>query len=462
MANQKKDRMRKRFKITAILFAALIYIGSTLSWAQSNPVIKLMPLGDSITRGATGASNNIGDAGYRYPLINLLKGLGYTFTTDGGNDFDFVGTNTTGNTSVVGNFDVDNQGISGMQALNHDTTKLHLSLIHKLNSYLTQNPPDIILLHIGTNDITAGDNVDTLAAEVSSLLDTIYNFNFQIHVVVAKIINRLEPDSLIDSTVAYNNALGIMAEQRISSGDNLSLVDVGGDFIYEADPNPPTFYTGDMEDNLHPNDSGHVKMAGVWFDKLKGLLTPALASPLNESLKQDTNVTFNWYPAFGAGLYNLQVATDSNFNTIYYENYTLTDTSADVSLTDNTNYYWRVRAKINTGSSPFSEFRTINGTHTYSDELENTMLPVKFELSQNYPNPFNPSTNIEFSLPHSSKVKIDVYDILGQHIQTLINLELEAGYHNVVFNAADLAGGTYIYRIITDNYSQAKKMVLLR
>jgi lysophospholipase L1-like esterase len=453
--------MRKQFKITAILFAALIFMGNTLSPAQSNQILKLMPLGDSITRGATGASANIGRAGYRYPLIRLLKDLGYTFTIDGGNDFDFVGTNTTGDTTVVGNFDTDNQGISGMQALNPDSTKLHLSLIHKLNTYLTQNPPDIILLHIGTNDIASGDNVENLVSEVSGLLDTIYNFNSQIHVVLSKIINRLEPDSLIDTTVAYNNALGVMTE-RINSGNNLSLVDVGADFIYEADPNPPVFYTGDMEDNLHPNDSGHTKMARVWFEQLKGLLTPVLASPFNESIKQDTNVAFKWYNALGAGLYHLQVATDSDFNTIYYENYTLTDTSADISLTENTNYYWRVRAKINTGSSPFSEAWILMGTNTYSDEFENTMLPNKFELSQNYPNPFNPTTNIEFSLPHSAKVKIDVYDILGQHIRTLINEELEGGYHSFMFDASGLPAGTYIYRVIADNFSQSLKMMLLK
>jgi hypothetical protein len=91
-----------------------------------------------------------------------------------------------------------------------------------------------------------------------------------------------------------------------------------------------------------------------------------------------------------------------------------------------------------------------------------SLLPDKFILTQNYPNPFNPSTKIEFSVPYTSKVRIDVYDILGQHIKTLINEELERGYYNVAFDALDLPAGTYIYRIIADNFSQAKKMMLLK
>jgi hypothetical protein len=103
-----------------------------------------------------------------------------------------------------------------------------------------------------------------------------------------------------------------------------------------------------------------------------------------------------------------------------------------------------------------------DGTFAYSDEVEIVVLPDKFELSQNYPNPFNPDTNIEFKVPYTSKVRIDVYDILGQHVETLVSREFETGYYNVVFDASGLPGGTYIYRIIADNFSQSEKMMLLK
>src|SRR5690606_2335707 len=103
-----------------------------------------------------------------------------------------------------------------------------------------------------------------------------------------------------------------------------------------------------------------------------------------------------------------------------------------------------------------------DGTFAYSDEVEVELISDKFELYQNYPNPFNPSTNIKFSLPAASLVRIDIYNIIGEHIRTLVNSEMEAGYHNVVFDASDLSSGTYIYRISTPNFTQTKKMLLLK
>jgi hypothetical protein len=95
-------------------------------------------------------------------------------------------------------------------------------------------------------------------------------------------------------------------------------------------------------------------------------------------------------------------------------------------------------------------------------EYTSLTTPDKFKLSQNYPNPFNPSTRIEFSVTYASKVRIDVYDILGQHIRTLINEELEEGYHHVIFDASGAPAGTYIYRIIANNFIQSRKMIFLK
>ena len=89
-------------------------------------------------------------------------------------------------------------------------------------------------------------------------------------------------------------------------------------------------------------------------------------------------------------------------------------------------------------------------------------LPAEFELSQNYPNPFNPTTTIKFSIPQTNVVKMKIYNLLGQEVQTLINQEMSAGSYTVDFDASRLASGLYIDSITAGKYSAAKKMVLLK
>jgi hypothetical protein len=90
------------------------------------------------------------------------------------------------------------------------------------------------------------------------------------------------------------------------------------------------------------------------------------------------------------------------------------------------------------------------------------MLAAGFSLEQNYPNPFNPATTIYFTLSHDEHVTIDVYDVNGQKVSTLINDTRGTGTHSVVFNAADLPSGIYYYRITAGAFMQTRSMVLLR
>jgi hypothetical protein len=92
----------------------------------------------------------------------------------------------------------------------------------------------------------------------------------------------------------------------------------------------------------------------------------------------------------------------------------------------------------------------------------NTLLPSVYSLSQNYPNPFNPSTTINFALPKSGNVTLTVYDILGREVKMLVNDNLQAGYHKVVFNASSLASGIYFYRIQAGSFMDVKKLMLLK
>lgn len=93
---------------------------------------------------------------------------------------------------------------------------------------------------------------------------------------------------------------------------------------------------------------------------------------------------------------------------------------------------------------------------------EQQIVPTQFVLEQNYPNPFNPSTVIGYRLPVSGDVTLKVYDLLGKEVATLVNEEKPAGTYEVIFDASWLSSGVYYYKITAGNYSETKKMVLLR
>lgn len=89
-------------------------------------------------------------------------------------------------------------------------------------------------------------------------------------------------------------------------------------------------------------------------------------------------------------------------------------------------------------------------------------IPATFTLMQNYPNPFNPSTTIRYGLPERSSVKIEVFNTIGQRVATLVDTELEAGFHDVTFDASSLTSGVYIYRIQAGSYVESKKLMLIK
>ena len=89
-------------------------------------------------------------------------------------------------------------------------------------------------------------------------------------------------------------------------------------------------------------------------------------------------------------------------------------------------------------------------------------LPAEFSLSQNYPNPFNPSTSIKYSVPSNEYVSLKIYDVLGKEVATLVNQEMNAGIYEVQFDASQFTSGVYIYRLITEDLSISKKMILIK
>jgi lysophospholipase L1-like esterase len=213
------------------------------SGAHAANAVKIMPLGDSITKG-TGSAYNWG---YREPL--------YVSLINGDYSFDFVGGLTDGSFA-----EPNHEGHYGWRADEILNGRISEPAAGKLASWLPVSQPDVILLHIGTNDITQG-NQD--ANEVNSILNVIDAYEVtsgkNIPVVLARIIDRVPNSSL---TTAYNNDLNTMATRRIANGDNITIVNMQNALNYSTD----------MADSLHPNDNGYIKMANVWYNALTGII----------------------------------------------------------------------------------------------------------------------------------------------------------------------------------------------
>jgi len=101
-----------------------------------------------------------------------------------------------------------------------------------------------------------------------------------------------------------------------------------------------------------------------------------------------------------------------------------------------------------------------HGSSTSVSHQEN--LPEQFRVWQNYPNPFNPSTKIKFAIQEPENVKIEIYNMIGQKLETLLNKPMSAGYHEVEFNGQNLFSGVYLFKIEAGRFHDSKKMILMK
>ena len=142
------------------------------------------------------------------------------------------------------------------------------------------------------------------------------------------------------------------------------------------------------------------------------------------------------------------------------------NTFIDTNVVNDTEYSYTIKAIYSNpdGISPDSNTATI--TPTLSENNED-LLYLTTKLYQNYPNPFNPETSIKFSLLHASNLRVDIYNPKGQKVKTLIDGKYKSGEYSVIWNGKDDSGlnvssGIYFYRLVTDDYVSAKKMILLK
>ena len=188
---------------------------------------------------------------------------------------------------------------------------------------------------------------------------------------------------------------------------------------------------------------------------------PAIITPQNDNLVDVKENRFVWTRSDRATTYHFQLGVDDNFDAPLIDSTDVVNQKIeDISLAESTTFYWRVRAKNRAGFSEWTqaqEFRTSIVT-----SLETETLPKNYSMDQNYPNPFNPSTTIRYAIPSTSKVTIEVYNMIGQRVVTLIDKRQEAGFHTVNFDASALSSGMYIYRISAGNFNDVKKLTLIK
>jgi hypothetical protein len=128
-------------------------------------------------------------------------------------------------------------------------------------------------------------------------------------------------------------------------------------------------------------------------------------------------------------------------------------------------YHWwpaKYTAWLAQAATEHANILTMQTNGVTGVEEQNSTIPLTYELSQNYPNPFNPTTNIEFTLPVRSEVRLVMMNMLGQEVKVITSGTYTAGSHSVTLDASSLASGVYFYKLQTANFSSVKKMVLIK
>jgi hypothetical protein len=141
------------------------------------------------------------------------------------------------------------------------------------------------------------------------------------------------------------------------------------------------------------------------------------------------------------------------------------DTTGCITMTFRTNSVFQdsITQLLNPGGWTFTNPTScIRLDYLTGVEGNNNELPTVFKLYNNYPNPFNPSTTIKYDIPQNAFVQMTIYDILGREVDKLVNQDMQPGRYEVMWDAKNYASGTYIYKLETENFTDIKKMVLVK
>jgi lysophospholipase L1-like esterase len=242
---------------TSRLIAATVLAAATLAVPHAAPAapgalavtgraVRIMPLGDSITYGVGSSTSS----SYRTALWSRL-------VNHAGIAVDFVGSQKSGSLP-----DTDHEGHSGWRID---------QLTAQIDGWLATSRPDVILLHIGTNDMNQNVDIANAPTRLGTLLDRIYADLPSVTVLVAAVVPA--GDATVNARVnAFNAKLPAVVQKRADAGRAAHFVNLNA-----------TIGSADMNDGLHPNDAGYTKMASLWHSALEGVLANGRDWPLFRS-----------------------------------------------------------------------------------------------------------------------------------------------------------------------------------
>lgn len=209
------------------------------------------------------------------------------------------------------------------------------------------------------------------------------------------------------------------------------------------------------------DDTNFGDWSEIWtFTTLPDLPgTVTLTYPVDETIQDEDTIEFQWQEVDGAGLYQIDVSETDDFSDILFSE-ELDETAQTFSGFEEKTYYWRVRAGNSAGWGAYSSSTFEVEMSTSSESLSE--IPAELKLYQNYPNPFNPSSIIRFDLPGSERVKIEVYNTIGQQVAVITDQVYQAGKHQVSFDGSSLTSGIYIYRLTISDQALTRSMTLIK
>lgn len=212
------------------------------------------------------------------------------------------------------------------------------------------------------------------------------------------------------------------------------------------------------------------------------VLAPADDSSFDLGTGAETEVTFTWEEAtsnaevtyvfmfdsadadFSTPLFTIESDDDGSATALTGTYAVIDSTLKDLGVLsgESIDLKWTVMAVASDSTRMAENSLNISFTTMIGVSNEAEELPLTFKLNQNYPNPFNPTSTIQFTLPQSGDVRLDVFTITGQLVTTLVNTRMGSGEHSVTFDGSNLASGVYIYRIMAGKNIQTKRMTLIK
>ena len=291
------------------------------------------------------------------------------------------------------------------------------------------------------------------------------------------------PETILPMTVD-ENGYGVNIESNLGSRGVLTV-------SAEDDLQQPFFFETQYRLVVRPNGGalpqlatadGTVVRLGAANSTIDTLMVVSSSYPIPLAGLTETSIQVS--DAYSVITYPYQSFLGTNTIRISYSEEPLTLASNEMSESDIKVFLWNdessqwnllggvidkdadyIIAPID-GPGVYTAFVTDMVTDVNDDELGD-VLPYRFELSQNYPNPFNPVTAINYNLPKQSHVIIEVFNVLGQKVQTLVDGEEEAGSYTIIWDGLTSGGtqaatGVYLYRFETDDHIETKKMLLLK